>query len=364
MGVVSVVAKARNAIRVLIADSPRMNTQLLANAISKDKRFNVINCATSIEDLLRYASDGPDVVVIGLDLEKPRGGLTASRSLRISHPDVRCIILADSLEPNVVVDAFRAGARGVFGRGDLLDLLYKCVACVHQGQIWAGGKEMEALLEALVDSTPPRLVSAAGMSALSERERAVVQFVAEGLANREIARQLKISEHTIKNHLFRIYAKLGVTSRLDIMFCVLSQRPSSLAANIALEQRGELPADDAGLFQWYRRYADRFPYAQYMLGNMYLEGRGVERDEVTGYMWLLLAERSADDVIARSREVRERLAKQIRAEGCRRAEGLASQHTQKRPSLSARSRPQELQQSEQPMKASTPLGQRTGSLPS
>ena len=333
MGVAVVAAKERNSIRVIIADSPRMNTQLLANAISKDKRFDVVSCATSVEDLLRQAGDGPDVVVIGLDLETPRGGLTASRSLRLSHPSVRSIILADSLDPNVVVDAFRAGARGIFGRSELLDLLYKCIQCVHQGQIWIGSREMEFLLEALVDSTPPRWVSAAGMSALSERERVVVQLVAEGLGNREIADQMKISEHTIKNHLFRIYAKLGVSSRLDIIFCALSQRPSSRAANIALEQRGELPPDDPSLFQWYKRYADRAPYAQYAMGNMYLEGRGVEQDEVTGYMWLLLAERSAAEVVTKSRELRERLAKQIKADGCRRAETLASQHVQKRPPL-------------------------------
>jgi DNA-binding NarL/FixJ family response regulator len=333
MGAASVAAQARASIRVVIADSPRMNTQLLANAISKDKRFNVVSCANGIEDLLQQASHSPDIVVIGLDLETPRGGLTASRSLRVAYPEVRSILLADSLEPKIVVDAFRAGARGIFGRGDLLDLLYKCIQCVHQGQIWAGSKQMEALLEALVDSTPPRLVSAEGMSALSERERAVVQLVAEGLGNREIAQLLNISEHTIKNHLFRIYAKLGVSNRLDIIFCVLSQRPSSRAANIALEQRGELPTDDPSLFQWYKRHADRAPYAQYLMGNMYLEGRGVERDEVTGYMWLLLAERNAAEVAARSREMLERLAKQIKTEGCRRAEKLASQHAQKRPPL-------------------------------
>ena len=333
MAVAYAVTKERPAIRVLVADSPRMNAQLLANAISKDKALNVA-CANSIDDLLQQVSgDSFDVVVIGLDLETPRGGLTASRSLCLSHPHIRSIILADSLEPKVVVDAFRAGARGIFGRSQLLDLLYKCIRCVHQGQIWVSGKEMEALLESVVDSTPPRLVSAAGMSALSEREQAVVHLVAEGLGNREIAQQLRVSEHTIKNHLFRIYAKLGVSSRLDIIFCVLSQRPSSRAANIALEQRGELPADDAGLFQWYLRYADRAPYAQYMMGNMYLEGRGVERDEVTGYMWLLLAERSAAEVADKSRKIRERLAKQIKADDCRRAETLASQHAQRRPPL-------------------------------
>ena len=100
-----------------------------------------------------------------------------------------------------------------------------------------------------------------------------------------------------------------------------------------MEQRGELPADDASLFQWCKRYAEHAPYAQYMMGNMYLEGRGVERDDVTGYMWLLLAERSAAEIVAKSGELRERLAKQIKADGCRRAETLASQHARKRPSL-------------------------------
>ena len=74
MGAVSIAAKERMSVRVLIADSARMNTQLLANAISKDKTFNVISCATTVADLLRQGSSGPDVAVIGIDLESPRGG--------------------------------------------------------------------------------------------------------------------------------------------------------------------------------------------------------------------------------------------------------------------------------------------------
>jgi two-component system nitrate/nitrite response regulator NarL len=316
-------------VHVLIADSHRMNTQLLAQALNKDKRFHVVGQVNSLSELYSRMDSAIHVLLIGIDLEGCQGGLRAVRHLRSSHPGSRAILLADTLQQDLVVEAFRSGARGVFGRSEDLGLLFKCIYCVYLGQIWAGTKELEFLLESLVDSAPPRFVNSEGMSLLSDRERNVVQLVAEGLTNRAVAEKMGISEHTVKNHLFRIYAKLGVSTRLDVMFSVLSQRPKSQAAQILLERSEEDTPNEAATFQFYMNQADRYPLAQYAVGAMYLTGKGVRQDLVTGYMWLLLAEKTAANIIAKSRDMRKEFAKQIRAEGCRKAESLAAQHLEK-----------------------------------
>ena len=78
-------------------------------------------------------------------------------------------------------------------------------------------------MEALATSPMVRAVDANGLSLLSKREMDVVRSLAEGLTNREIAERLGLSQHTIKNYLFRVYDKLGVSSRLELLFMTLTQ---------------------------------------------------------------------------------------------------------------------------------------------
>ncbi|HEX8817031.1 MAG TPA: LuxR C-terminal-related transcriptional regulator [Terriglobales bacterium] len=318
-------------VRVLIADSHRMNAQLLASALAADAQFSVASPAHNIAELYSRIGSDVQVVVIDIDLEEPRGGLNAVRQLRMSHPDVRTIILLDSLESGPVVESFRCGARGIFARSEDVNALFRCIKSVHEGQISASAQALEFLLDTVMDSAPPRFVSSYGESLLCDREHMVVQLVAEGLTNRAIAVKMGVSEHTVKNHLSRIYAKLGVSNRLDVMFSVLSQRPTSQAAQIVLGKREETPKDDAAAFELYMQQTDHYPLAQYVVGTMYLTGRGVPKDEVTGYMWLLLAEKTSNDVIAKSRETRERFARRINAESCKKAEAMATRHLKMQP---------------------------------
>jgi DNA-binding NarL/FixJ family response regulator len=91
---------------------------------------------------------------------------------------------------------------------------------VDAGQVWASSSELQFVLEAL---TQPALahLSSNGKSLLSAREIDVVRCLAEGLTNREIARRLKLTEHTVKNYLFRIFDKLGVSSRVEVVLYAL-----------------------------------------------------------------------------------------------------------------------------------------------
>jgi DNA-binding NarL/FixJ family response regulator len=213
-------------IRVLAADSTRMNSQLLAAALERDKRFQVLEPASDGRGIIATVTkEKPAVAVLSADLEEnPRKGFEIARELRNLRPETRIVMLLDASERAQVVEAFRAGARGVFSRSESLKSLAKCIGCVHQGQIWANSKELRYLLEALGEALPMRVIDSRGASLLSKREQEVVRCVAEGMSNREIAERLGLTEHTVKNYLFRIFDKLGVSKRVEVVLYAYSLR--------------------------------------------------------------------------------------------------------------------------------------------
>jgi DNA-binding NarL/FixJ family response regulator len=213
-----------NVIRVLAADATRMNSQLLASALERDKRFQVLDPVSDARGIIAaVAKEKPAVVVISADLDDEKGkGFEIARELRTLHADARVVMLLDASERNQVVEAFRAGARGVFCRSESLVSLARCIQCVSDGQIWANSKELRYLLEALGEALPLRVVDTRGAALLSRREVEVVRCVAEGLSNREIAQRLGLTEHTVKNYLFRIFDKLGVSKRVEVVLYAYS----------------------------------------------------------------------------------------------------------------------------------------------
>lgn len=242
-----------------------------------------------------------------------------TKSLLDSHPDVRVVMLLDELERENVVDAFRCGAKGVFGRNEPLATLLKCICCVHQGQVWASSREFQFLVEALRQSmSTARMFAKNGVSLLSEREQEVVRCACEGLNNRDIARRLHLSEHTVKNHLFRIYGRLGISSRIEVMFSALAQK---LLEQPQKSSHGLLSGPEK--LQFYLKQAEYSPLAQLALARIYLEGRGTEKDVVTGYMWLTLAEAAARDILEGSRAMKQELAAEMKPEERKEAEARA-----------------------------------------
>jgi two-component system, NarL family, nitrate/nitrite response regulator NarL len=208
-------------VKVLAAESTRMNSQLLAEALAQDSRLDV--AAVEPNQALILAAVGhqrPDVVLISSALESGTQGFDLARQISSSFPETQLILLMDSSNPASVVQAFRSGAHGVFSRTESSKSLAKCIHSVHQGQVWANSAELRCVIEALRESEPMRLVDSGGDAILSKREQDVVRCVAEGLSNREIANSLGLTEHTVKNYLFRIFDKLGVSSRVEVVLYV------------------------------------------------------------------------------------------------------------------------------------------------
>lgn len=205
----------------MAADSTSMNTQLLVEALARDAQFLMIECASNSASVLSLMKrEKPQVAVISAKLGEGDGGFGLVREIRTQSPSTRVVMLLDASERSLVTEAFRAGAQGVFCRTEPFRLLAKCIQCVHSGQVWASSSELHFVLEALTRPVMTHLNSNS-TALLSARETDVVRCVAEGLTNREIAQSLKLTEHTVKNYLFRIFDKLGVSSRVEVVLYAL-----------------------------------------------------------------------------------------------------------------------------------------------
>jgi len=214
-------------IRVIIAAETPLKCQLLAQALDRyRKQFVVAAHEHTLEAFLKQIhKHKPDVAVISWGLQDdPQGGVKALRELRATGSSVRPIMVLDTREPESVVKAFAAGAKGVLSSGDPLDRLCKCIQRVHAGQVWANSQETQWILKALTDMEPRRVLTNQRTSSLTPRQAQIVDFVTDGLPNKEIAAALGVGEHTVRNHLFRIYKRLGVSNRVELIFYGLSRR--------------------------------------------------------------------------------------------------------------------------------------------
>jgi DNA-binding NarL/FixJ family response regulator len=316
-------------IRVLVADNSHIHSQLLAEALRRDPALQVAGAVSRSRDLLEAArASDPQVAVISSNLdEEPLRGLELLRELRSTRSEFRAIILLDSSKREVVVEAFRAGARGVFSRQESLETLCKCVRCVHEGQIWANSEQLLFAVEALAASPTLRAVGANGLSLLSKREMDVVRCLAEGLTNREIAERLGLSQHTIKNYLFRVFDKLGVSSRLELLFLTLSQPVTgSAGSGMHNSLNGNGDAGPQSL-AWCEKNAELgSPVAQIALAQRYSQGKGVAKDPVAAYTWFLVSERTSldlkDEIVAAKRNLADSLSTEQLVE----AQKKASEH--------------------------------------
>jgi len=186
-------ATAPTTIGVLIADSNQMQCQLLVSALRRRPEFRVTSCILDPDAILQVILSFPVQVAI-LNADNPRDGwpdMTVVRRLHLAHPEVSKIILLDTYDRDIVVNAFRSGARGLFCFSQYpFRLLCKCIQSVHRGQVWADSEQMQYLVESLSQVPSLHMVNSRGIRLLTPREEQVVALVADGLSNREVAREL------------------------------------------------------------------------------------------------------------------------------------------------------------------------------
>ncbi len=214
--------------QLLVADSGAIQSQLLTRALKSRKDFQVSAVPLETATLHMFMqSNRVDVVLIAVN-HLP--DLNLLRWLRVSYPKVAPVLLAENDDRELVVNAFRAGAKGFFLFDETpFPMLCKCIHCVFRGQIWINRLQMNYVLDALADVPTLRVVNSNGRFLLTPREEQVVALVADGLTNRGVAVELGLSEHTIKKYLLRIFDKVGISSRVELVLYAMSHgehRPS------------------------------------------------------------------------------------------------------------------------------------------
>ena len=207
-------AGGRAAIRVLIADDHPVVRIGVRNMLSVHGRFAVVSEAIDGEEaILQTARLLPDILL--MDVQMPRlPGIEALRALTISNPRVKIVLLTGSITAQQVVEAIQIGARGVIYKDTLTDQLASALLAVAGGHYWIGGRRLDTLDDVLRTLEPP--TAEKQRFRLTRREMEVVQLIARGYSNRELAKELSLSEETVKRHLSNTFDKTGVSTRLEL----------------------------------------------------------------------------------------------------------------------------------------------------
>ena len=213
-------------IRIGVVEATRMGSQLIAEALKhRRNNFDVLACAEDSSRAFRELQNfEPHVAVISAELQDgPFKGFNVLARLHASKTNAAAVMLLNSDPRDLVIDAFRGGARGIFCRGQSLEALPKCIRVVHQGQIWANNSQLEFLLQLITNLRPIHPGRRALNTLLTPRQREVLKLVAGDMKNHEIALELGLTEHTVRNYVFQIFEKLGVSSRVGLVLYALSE---------------------------------------------------------------------------------------------------------------------------------------------
>ena len=208
-------------VQVVVADSSPIQSQLLTRALNsrRDLHVSAVVLETSALHNFMQSNQADVVLLAGNHL----ADLSLLRWLRVSYPNTAPVLLAENDDRELVVSALRAGAKGIFlFTHTPFPMLCKCIHCVFRGEVWINSQQMNYALEALSEVPTLRVVNSNGRSLLTPREEQVVALVADGLTNRGVAAELGLSEHTIKKYLLRIFDKVGISSRVELVLYAMS----------------------------------------------------------------------------------------------------------------------------------------------
>ncbi len=204
-----------------------MTARLIADGLARSRQDIAIVAVSnsSAETLQELEAKQPDIALINAHLDDgPLTGYQVLQRLQMTGQKTVAIMMIPNSDRDLVVAAFRGGARGVFCRIQPIKQLSKCIRTVHNGQIWADSQNLRFVLEFLAHLKPLRaLKSGGGIARLTPREMEVVKLLTEGMSTRETSVKLQVTEHTIRNYLSVIYDKLGVSSRVDLVLYAVAQ---------------------------------------------------------------------------------------------------------------------------------------------
>jgi DNA-binding NarL/FixJ family response regulator len=208
-------------LRVLLADDHAVVRAGLRALINAEPRFTVIGEAINGDEAIALAASlQPELLV--LDVSMPRKtGLEALRELG-DRSHVKTLILTASIDRCGMLTALQLGARAVVMKTAASEVLIDALNAVANGDYWVDRDRVTNFVDVLRKLNSP-VRPAGDPYGLTERQREILSAVVEGMNNREIARRLDISEHTVKHHLTQVFNKTGVSTRLELALLATQQ---------------------------------------------------------------------------------------------------------------------------------------------
>jgi DNA-binding NarL/FixJ family response regulator len=200
---------ATRAARVLIADDQTLFRAGLARLLNEDERVEVVGQALDGQDAVKQAAKlKPDVVL--MDLKMPGvDGIEATRQITEADPSIKVLILTTFETDSNVIQALKAGACGYVLKDSTADAITSSIVAVMSGERVMASAVANRVLEMLTGATTPKQF----YDGLTNREIEILKLLASGMANKQIAYRLTISEKTVRNHVSNTYEKLGIYDR-------------------------------------------------------------------------------------------------------------------------------------------------------
>jgi two-component system nitrate/nitrite response regulator NarL len=211
-------------LRILVADDDPL-VRAAVSVLLASGPFHLIGEATDGAETISLVQKlKPDILL--LDLNMPRkAGLEALREIGDKLPAMRTVVLTVGIEKRQVLEALQLGARGIVLKSAARHLLTQCLRAIDEGKYWVNDQALADVSHVLDDLARAvereRPEPSPKLKLLSPKEAQIVRFIVEGRTNKDIAAELHTSEQVVKNHLGKIFDKLGVFNRLELALYAL-----------------------------------------------------------------------------------------------------------------------------------------------
>jgi DNA-binding NarL/FixJ family response regulator len=195
--------------RVVVVDDQTLFRSGLARLLSEDERVEVVGEASDGQDAVAKAVElNPDVML--MDIKMPTmNGIEATRKIVTEHPEIKILILTSFEADSYVIQALKAGASGYLLKDSQPEAIVASIVAVMAGERVMAGPVVNRVVDMLTGAA----TSKEFYDGLTAREIEILRLMGGGMANKQIAFHLKISEKTVRNHISSMYEKLNISDR-------------------------------------------------------------------------------------------------------------------------------------------------------
>jgi DNA-binding NarL/FixJ family response regulator len=208
--------RLREAIRLLICDDHRLLTDTLTDVASHDSRLALLPAVHSPEEAVELSRHThPDVVLMDIEFRGPMNGIEATRRIKQTSPATKVVIMTAHEDEGLLVEAVEAGASGFLRKTEGVDEFIAAVKAAADGEILIDRVALARLLPKVAREREARRDAQLLIGQLTDREREILEHLAKGLRNDDIASRLFISPQTVQTHVRNLLSKLRVHSKLE-----------------------------------------------------------------------------------------------------------------------------------------------------